>query len=51
MGKVDVHKEIRRDVRKMQMQLAGELKTWCVELPFLQRLLLVIKIMLKRKDW
>lgn len=51
MGKVDVHKEIRRDVRKMQMQLAGELKTWCVELPFLQRFLLVIKILLKRKDW
>lgn len=51
MGKVAVHKEIRKDVRKMQMQLAGELKTWCVELPFLQRLLLVFKIMLKRKDW
>lgn len=51
MGKVDVHKEIRKDVRKMQMQLAGELKSWCVDQPFLRRLVLAAKIMMKKKDW
>lgn len=33
------------------MQLAGELKTWCVELPWYRRLVLAVKIIWKRKDW
>jgi hypothetical protein len=42
-------KKIRREVKRTQMSLASDLKTWINELPLGQRIYVAFKILVKGK--
>lgn len=46
-----IAKKVRKEVREMKYNLASELKTAILELPFKGRLELALKIIFRKKTW